>query len=73
MPNQANVTIHIELFFILIFSDNSVVSKVCFVKFESSSSVGVALHLTNTVFIDRALIVVASTDSKFFSYQFKIL
>lgn len=33
-------------------------SLVCYVKFLEEGSVGVAQHLTNTVFIDRALIVV---------------
>lgn len=31
--------------------------KVCFVEFVKPSSVSLALHLTNTVFIDRALII----------------
>ncbi|XP_071377756.1 serine/arginine-rich splicing factor 11-like isoform X2 [Centroberyx affinis] len=35
-----------------------VTSRVCFVKFHESESVGVSQHLTNTVFVDRALIVV---------------
>ncbi|XP_030647061.1 serine/arginine-rich splicing factor 11 isoform X3 [Chanos chanos] len=35
-----------------------VTSRVCFVKFRESESVGVSQHLTNTVFVDRALIVV---------------
>ncbi|XP_056270254.1 serine/arginine-rich splicing factor 11-like isoform X2 [Pseudoliparis swirei] len=35
-----------------------VTSRVCFVKFQESGSVGVSQHLTNTVFVDRALIVV---------------
>uniref|UniRef100_A0A4W5N1N8 RRM domain-containing protein n=1 Tax=Hucho hucho TaxID=62062 RepID=A0A4W5N1N8_9TELE len=35
-----------------------VTSRVCFVKFQESESVGVSQHLTNTVFVDRALIVV---------------
>ncbi|KAL4656059.1 serine/arginine-rich splicing factor 11-like isoform X1 [Arapaima gigas] len=35
-----------------------VTSRVCFVKFQEAESVGVAQHLTNTVFGDRALIVV---------------
>uniref|UniRef100_A0A4W5RLL5 RRM domain-containing protein n=1 Tax=Hucho hucho TaxID=62062 RepID=A0A4W5RLL5_9TELE len=35
-----------------------VTSRVCFVKFQDSESVGVSQHLTNTVFVDRALIVV---------------
>jgi len=32
-------------------------SLLCFVKFVDEASVGIARHLTNTVFIDRALIV----------------
>ncbi|XP_007907627.1 serine/arginine-rich splicing factor 11 isoform X5 [Callorhinchus milii] len=39
-----------------------VTSRVCFVKFHEADSVGVAQHLTNTVFIDRALIVVPYTE-----------
>ncbi|XP_036134914.1 splicing regulatory glutamine/lysine-rich protein 1 isoform X2 [Molossus molossus] len=39
-------------------------SKVCYVKFRDRSSVGVAQHLTNTVFIDRALIVVPCAEGK---------
>ncbi|XP_071984500.1 serine/arginine-rich splicing factor 11 isoform X1 [Engystomops pustulosus] len=35
-----------------------VTSRVCFVKFHDPESVVVAQHLTNTVFVDRALIVV---------------
>ncbi|XP_026179014.1 serine/arginine-rich splicing factor 11 isoform X1 [Mastacembelus armatus] len=35
-----------------------VTSRVCFVKFHEAESVGVSQHLTNTVFVDRALIVV---------------
>lgn len=34
-----------------------VFSRICFIKFFESSCVAIALHLTNTVFIDRALIV----------------
>lgn len=33
-------------------------SRVCFVKFQEPDSAVVAQHLTNTVFVDRALIVV---------------
>ena len=40
-------------------------TRVCFVKFTDPSSVHVAQHLTNTVFIDRALIVVPVQDGKF--------
>ncbi|XP_050194893.1 serine/arginine-rich splicing factor 11-like [Myiozetetes cayanensis] len=39
-------------------------SKVCYIKFREASSVGVAQHLTNTVFIDRALIVVPCAEGK---------
>lgn len=50
-------------------------SKVCYVKFRDPSSVGVAQHLTNTVFIDRALIVVPCAEgwylTCFFLYYFK--
>ncbi len=35
-------------------------SKVCFVKFTDESSTATSLHLTNTIFIDRALIVARS-------------
>ncbi|EDO43975.1 predicted protein [Nematostella vectensis] len=40
----------------------TVQSKVCFVKFVDPSSVPIALHLTNTVFIDKSLIVVPVSD-----------
>ncbi|CAL8277513.1 unnamed protein product [Merluccius merluccius] len=39
-------------------------SKVCYIKYRETSSVGVAQHLTNTVFIDRALIVVPCAEGK---------
>ena len=44
----------------LFFSDSPlpVSSRVCFVKFHDPDSAVVAQHLTNTVFVDRALIVV---------------
>ncbi|KAK7508255.1 hypothetical protein BaRGS_00000494 [Batillaria attramentaria] len=45
-------------------SDQQVAAKVCYVEYEDSTSAGVALHLTNTVFIDRALIVVPVMDGK---------
>ncbi len=41
-----------------------VASKVCYVQFEKAEDVGVAMHLTNTVFIDRALIVMPVPDGK---------
>lgn len=39
-------------------------SKVCFVKFAYADDVAIALHLTNTVFIDRALTVVSVPDGR---------
>lgn len=33
-------------------------SRICYIKFHESSTVAVAQHMTNTVFIDRALIVI---------------
>lgn len=36
-----------------------VLSRICYVKYYDPSCVCVAQHLTNTVFIDRALIVIA--------------
>ena len=33
-------------------------SRICYIKFIESSTVGIAQHMTNTVFIDRALIVI---------------
>uniref|UniRef100_F6ZH30 RRM domain-containing protein n=1 Tax=Ciona intestinalis TaxID=7719 RepID=F6ZH30_CIOIN len=39
-------------------------TKVAFIKYADPSSVGVAQHLTSTVFIDRALICVPYTDGK---------
>jgi hypothetical protein len=45
-------------------SDQQVVAKVCYIEFDDSTSAGVSLHLTNTVFIDRALIVVPVMDGK---------
>ncbi|KAJ3605623.1 hypothetical protein NHX12_027668 [Muraenolepis orangiensis] len=39
-------------------------SRVCYIKYREPSSVGVAQHLTNTVFIDRALIVVPCAEGK---------
>ena len=41
-----------------------VTTRVCFIVYEDSSSVGVAQHLTNTVFIDRALVIVAVPEGK---------
>jgi len=42
----------------------NVTSKVCFVKFAYADDVSIALHLTDTVFIDRALNVVAVPDGR---------
>jgi len=40
------------------------ISRICFVKFEYPEDVGVSLHLSNTVFIDRALSIVPVPDGK---------
>lgn len=48
-------------------------SKVCYVKFRDPSSVGVAQHLTNTVFIDRALIVVPCAEGWYLTCFFLII
>ena len=48
-----------------LYPDNDFVQvtcKVCYIKFEDAESVGVALHLTSTVFLDRALIVLPVLD-----------
>ena len=37
-------------------------SKICYVKFQDEASCDVAQHLTNTVFIDRPLVVVPLTE-----------
>lgn len=39
-------------------------TRVCYVKFDDPEDVGVSLHLTNTVFIDRALIIVPVPDGR---------
>ncbi|MEE6494791.1 hypothetical protein FKM82_001871 [Ascaphus truei] len=51
---------HFTNFSFSFFSDSPlpVTSRVCFVKFLEANSAVVAQHLTNTVFVDRALIVV---------------
>jgi len=46
-------------------------TRVCFVKFKDPSSVHVAQHLTNTVFIDRALIVVPVQDGEFIEREYQ--
>ena len=37
--------------------------RICFVKFLDANDVNVALHMSNTVFIDRALIVTPYSGS----------
>lgn len=53
--------------FLCLHSDSPmpVTSRVCFVKFQEPESVGVSQHLTNTVFVDRALIVVPFAEGLF--------
>ena len=52
----------------LIHSDPSQqMARVCYVKYLDPMSVSVAQHLTNTVFIDRAIFVKPVSDGIFFS------
>lgn len=46
------------------FRDILVPVKVCFVRFEDSVTTGVALHLSNTVFIDRPLAICPYHDGE---------
>ncbi|KAJ8977318.1 hypothetical protein NQ317_009336 [Molorchus minor] len=39
-------------------------SRICYIKFVDQATVGIAQHMTNTVFIDRALIVIPVTSSE---------
>lgn len=39
--------------------------KICYVKFYDSEDVDVAMHLTNIVFIDRAIVITPLPDGKF--------
>lgn len=56
------------LFFFFSDSPLPVSSRVCFVKFHDPDSAVVAQHLTNTVFVDRALIVVPYAEGLCFVY-----
>ena len=44
-----------------------------YIKFKDRKSCDVALHLTNTVFLDRALIVVEASDGERGVYEVKML
>nr|CAG4635092.1 EOG090X0EEC [Alona affinis] len=46
-----------NLFLFRFFRQNSVQVRICFLKFADPNDVAVAMHLSNTVFIDRALVV----------------
>ena len=54
------IQITCTLFFVYSDMRPDIPSKVCFVNFDGEKSVKTALHLTNTIFIDRALIVAKS-------------
>lgn len=56
----------VHVFFPIVRANLSIGSKVAYVKFTEPHNVSVALHLTNTVFVDRALIVVPVMDGKLF-------
>ena len=45
-------------------SDNGQ-TRVCYVKFDTVTDAGVALHLTNTVFVDRAIVVTPVKDGEY--------
>lgn len=62
-------------FFLRSDSPMPVTSRVCFVKFQEPESVGVSQHLTNTVFVDRALIVVPFAEglSCYYAHVFILL
>lgn len=65
MVKNLSMYIMSDCFFPLLSCSNAPLafsSKVCYIKFREASSVGVAQHLTNTVFIDRALIVVPCAE-----------
>ena len=50
---------------ILLYRDEmEISSKTCYVKFKDKASCDVSQHLTNTVFIDRPLVVVPLTEGK---------
>ena len=38
--------------------------RVCYVKFDTQTDAGVSLHLTNTVFVDRAIVVTPVKDGR---------
>ena len=44
-----------------------------YIKFKQKESCDVALHLTNTVFLDRALIVVEASDGEICVYRDSVL
>ena len=56
--------LHLILWFVFSVQDQQVVSKVAYIEYDDATSAGVSLHLTNTVFIDRALMVVPVMDGK---------
>ncbi|ESO92346.1 hypothetical protein LOTGIDRAFT_121003, partial [Lottia gigantea] len=45
-------------------SEVEVSARVCYIEFDDNTAVGIALHLSNVVFIDRAIIVVPVMDGK---------
>ena len=57
-----------RLFYFFYISEDKkdIPSRVCFIAFKERSSLEAALHLTNTLFIDRALIVSQSRYGEIF-------
>ena len=65
------VILQLKLLFIFSYRDEmEISSKMCYVKFGDKASCDVAQHLTNTVFIDRPLVVVPLTDGRFIYMTF---
>ena len=54
------------------FSDTTLNMKtqVCYVKFDKSEDVGVAMHLSNTVFVDRPITIEPYAPGMFDIYLF---
>ena len=57
---KLGLCVMMKLFIFLSELRPDIPSKVCFVNFSDRESVLTSLHLTNTIFIDRALIVARS-------------
>ena len=57
------LSLRLKVFLFSIFRQSSVQVRIGFLKFADPNDVAVAMHLSNTVFIDRALIVAPYSGS----------